>query len=64
MDFLSLRSLEVAYLAGLEVVKLDPDTEGDVGEVGGRRVEEGGAGGGHVPKLAAGIDILTDIKPR
>ena len=64
LDFLSLWSLEVAYLAGLEVVKLDPDTEGDVGEVGGRRVEEGGAWGGHVPKLAAGIGILTDIRLR
>ena len=64
LDFLSLWSLEVAYLAGLEVVKLDPDTEGDAGEVGGRRVEEGGAWGGHVPKLAAGIGILTDIRLR
>ena len=64
LDFLSLWSLEVAHLAGLEVVQLDPDTEGDVGEVGGGRVEEGGAGGGHVPKLAAGIGILTDIRLR
>ena len=64
LDFLSLWSLEVAHLAGLEVVKLDPDTEGDVGEVGGGRVEEGGAGGGLVPKLAAGIGILTDIRLR
>ena len=64
LDFLSLWSLEVAHLARLEVVQLDPDTEGDVGEVGGGRVEEGGAGGGHVPKLAAGIGILTDIRLR
>ena len=64
LDFLSLWSLEVAHLAGLEVVQLDPDTEGDVGEVGGGRVEEGGAGGGQVPKLAAGIGILTDIRLR
>ena len=64
LDFLSLWSLEVAHLAGLEVVQLDPDTEGDVGEVGGGRVEEGGAGGGQVPKFAAGIGILTDIRLR
>ena len=48
----------LSHLVSLKSVKLDPDTEGDVGEVGVRRVEQGGAGSRQAAQLSTGIKVL------
>ena len=47
-----------SHLVSLKSVKLDPDTEGDVGEVGVRGVEQGGAGSRQAAQLPTGIKVL------